>query len=547
MSSKHKKRKLRVVTTSLLSALVACHLQLAQAASDQSWSSAYEQGMQALSAETPGRAEQQFRKAVGLVKKQSNKSEDIDKCQLKLAESLKLLDRAGEARTILQSVLSRISKKSGADSASVEPILMELGSIEESAGNHSVAMNYYNRALNLTEKHYGPYSPMAAKALHGLGRVNGKTGRRDAASANYKRAISILSQSPNLEAADQLNVVMHEYKDLIRKDDTSDTDLIKDFQSDIMNDGMRPAKDGGSSYLRSGDSVTSSNRSASGGWKTAKSQPTSPGDRQDPQSLSGPVSSDWQHAQQTNSAKSQFQQQSDSQLTASRAGETSENTAVALRGIHLPASDDTLNPAFKVVSDTVFSQSRYRLSESQYQRMIATDINSLGPNHPSVANDLNGLAQLYVAQEKYREAKPLLTRALSIYRSTYGSSNVLTINTMSALASVEFQLNNIDDAVKLYRTALTAAQSTLGPNSIETAGILNGLAYLYFQQGQLDSSCTIYEWAVASTERAVGANNPLLAACLKDYAQVLRRLDKSSKASEVEARAGQILSQSKAL
>ncbi len=501
--------------------------------------------MQALSAETPGRAEQQFRKAVGLVKKQSNKSDDMDKCQLKLAESLKLLDRAGEARTILQSVLSRISKKSGADSASVEPILMELGSIEESAGNHSVAMNYYNRALNLTEKHYGPYSPMAAKALHGLGRVNGKTGRRDAASANYKRAISILSQSPNLDAADQLNVVMHEYKDLIRKDDTSDTDLIKDFQTDIMNDGTRPAKDGGSSSLRPGDALRS-NASPSSGWKTAKS-PASPRDRQDHQSLSGAVSSDWQHAQQSNSAKSQFQQQSDSQLTSSRAGETSENTAVALRGIHLPASDDTLNPAFKVVSDTVFSQSRYRLSESQYQRMIATDIDSLGPNHPSVANDLNGLAQLYVAQEKYREAKPLLTRALSIYQSTYGSSNVLTINTMSALASVEFQLNNIEDAVKLYRTALTAAQSILGPNSIETAGILNGLAYLYFQQGQLDSSCTFYEWAVASTERAVGANNPLLAACLKDYAQVLRRLDKSSKASEVEARAGQILSQSKAL
>jgi hypothetical protein len=64
---------------------------------------------------------------------------------------------------------------------------------------------------------------------------------------------------------------------------------------------------------------------------------------------------------------------------------------------------------------------------------------------------------------------------------------------------------------------------------------------LYFHQGQLEKACTFYEWAVASTERAVGKTDPLLAACLKDYAQVLRRLGKTESASAAELRAGQIL------
>lgn len=498
MKSKLAKTSLeKAIGSAALCLLASCWLAAPVAAKDeQSWSSAYQQGEQAINSQTPGQAEVFFRRALELAKKQTKDPASIDKCQLQLASSLKLQDKTGEARNILQSMLTRVTKVYGADDARLEPVLMELGSIEESAGNHSVAMSYYNRTLALTEKNYGPYSPAAAGALHSLGRLNGKAGNKDAAATNYKRAITILSKEPNLEAAEQLKVVMHDYSDLMKGTDQSDTDLIKDFQKDVFkNDGGKPSSDA---------------NSGSGN-------------------------------------KSQWQQQSESMLQSSRSSETDENTQVALRGLHLPSSDDTLKPAFKVVSDTVFSQSRYRMSESQYQRMIATDIDSLGPNHPSVANDLNGLAQLYIAQGKYSDAKPLLSRALSIYQPAYGNDNALTINTLAALASVEFHLRNFDQSVRLYRLALTGAQATLGPNSLETAQILNGLAYLYFHRGDLEKSSTFYQWAVASTERAVGENNPLLAACLKDYAQVLRRLDKDAKASEIEARAGSILEKPKQL
>lgn len=487
----------------------------AGAATIEAWSALCAEGDSALSSQSPSIAEQKYRQAVALVKKQSKNPEDLDKCLLKLASALTLLDRTGEARTILQQMLNQHQKKFGSNSSRLTAVLMGLGSIEEAAGDHTLAMSYYNRALAISEKNYGTYSPDAAFALRGIGRVHGKMGNKAAATDSYKRAITILSKEPNLEAAEQLKAVTHDYGDLLKGSDTSDKNLIDDFQKEIFNDRQplkSPATSG--SGTRIPDSETSSNSGASTRGST----------------LTGTVQSQWQ-------------QQSEQQLAQARNSDTNENEAVSLRGIHMPSSDAALKPAFKVVSDTIFQQNRYHLGEAQYQRMIAADTDSLGPNHPSVANDLNGLAQLYIAQKRFTEARSCLTRALAIYEATYQSQNVLTINTMASLASVESNLGNIPAATKLYREALSNAQETLGPNSLETAKILNGLAFLYYQQGQLDKASTFYQWAIASTEKAVGTKDPLLAACLKDYALVLRGLDKDNQASEVEQRAGRILSQ----
>lgn len=463
-------------------------------AADQNWSQYLDAGNSALAAENPAKAETAFRKAVELVKKQSKNQADEDKCLLQLANALALLDKTVEARNILAKMRERIVRVNGGNSKELSPVLMAIGSIEESAGDHEKAMDYYNQALKITEASYGAYSPALAGALHGLGRLNSKLGNRQAAASNYKRAITILSKSPNTEAANQLKGITHDYGDLIRGDENSDQELIKDFNETI---------------LKQGGSQSSGNNAA-------------------------PASSNWQS-------------QSEFRLKAEQSANTAENESVALRGIHLPTSGDvaTLKPMFKVISDNVFKDNRYKFSEEQYKRMIAADTDSLGPNHPSVANDLNGLAQLYMAQGNYSGARPLFEKALTIYEGSYGADNLLTLNTRAALATAEFQMGNIDTAAKLYQEALTRSQEVTGPNSIETAKILNGLAYLNFQRGDLDRAATLYEWAVPTTERAVGGNDPLLAACLKDYAQVLQRQGKTDKAAEILSRADRIQPQTR--
>lgn len=471
------------------------------------WSSYFTAGEKALSARKPAEAEKNFRKAAELARKQSRNPDDLDRCLIKRARALELLDRTGEARTILKNVLARISSKYGPESRNAVPVMVDLGSIEESAGDHDQAMAYYSKALKIIEKNYGPYSPLAARVLHGMGRVSIKNGNRQDAESHLKRAITILSKDPNLDAAAQLKGLMHDYDNLIKGDSKSDEDLIRDFDKDILDQKGKPA-----------------GRKPAGNSAQIGTEPAD--------TLRGPL------------GQSRLQQASRFALEASRREETDENELVAARSFQSPRGE-ALKAASRVVNDTVFNQERYEKGEAQYKRKVAVDIDSLGPYHPSVANDLSALAQLYISQKKFKKALPLLSRALSIYTDAYGSANLLTINTQAALASVEFQLGDLDESARHYRAALSQAQLTLGPDSLETAKILNGLAYLNYHQGKLEKARTLYEWAIASTEGAVGKKDPLVAACLTDYARLLHSLGRNKEASEAETRALRILAESK--
>ncbi len=477
--------------------------------SSVSWSQAYRAGENELREGKLEEAEAHFRQAIIHVSSQSKDPADNEKCTLKLADTLALRDKTEEAQALYKKLLASLSKRYGADSQQVVPVLFALGSIQEAAANHSAAMSYYRKALQINEKNWGPYSPAVADNLHRLGRATYKSGDKPGAEKHYKKAISILSKDASLTAATRLESLVHDYHDLLQGNDDSNKQLLRDFNRDI--------------YDRTGQErgLNPNSASDSGSSPGAGSGAASPN--------AGNKTSSWQ-------------EQKDENLKQTRQAQTDADPQIALRG---PIPDQSLKPAYDTVQSTIFKEKRYDAGEDNYKRMIATDIDALGPHHPSVANDSVGLAQLYISQGKYRDAAPLLNDALSIYEKTYGNNNSLTVTTAATLALVEFHLGNTEKAAELYRDALSNGQSVLGPNDLETANILNQLAYLYYHQGKLADSATFYQWAVSSTEGAVGNNDPLLAACLKDYAQVLKSLGKNEQAQELEARASKIGSSSR--
>lgn len=504
-------------------------LPLSAVAAPAVWSDFFTDGQKALEQQSLSLAESKFRKAYAYVLKQSKNPADEEKCMLKLAATLALEDKTVEAQALYQKLQRLLTSRYGAHSAPVAPVLMALGSLQEAEGDHSSAMSYYQQALSINESSYGPYSPYVASSLRRMGRASKKAGRIKDAETHYQRAISILSKDPNSDAASQLEGVMHDYGDLLKGNDNSNKDLIKDFQEDILNSKNPPSPP--PEKRIQGSVQNSAQYNAQNSITSTQSESERVELRQSIPSTAG--------------SQSQFQIASQNQLATSREGQTDANSAVALRGLIDPTSDRTLAPAYKVLSDSIFKQNRFEKGESYYKRMIAIDIDALGPNHPSVANDLNGLAQLYISQQRYKEAQPLLIRALPIYDETYGSNNLLTVNTKASLAFVELQLGNSDKAAELYKNALVQGKTALGPNSIETARILNNLAYSKYKQGNLDEARTFYEWAIASTEGAVGDKDALLAACLRDYAQVLRSLGRVQDATAAESRAARILAEAK--
>lgn len=470
----------------------------APAADSESWKQAYAKGEAAAANQDLVSAEQDYRKAYGLVASQNASPEDTAEVTRKLASVLALRDKTGEALELYGKLLVLQEKQYGRDSIKLAPVLFALGSIQEAAGDHDAAMVLYQRAVRINEKQWGPYSPEMGESLGRLARSAANVGKYDVSARHFKRAMAILSKQPGLEAANQLEAMIHDYADVLKHLDNSDSALIQDFKKDILKGAL---EDGSS------------------GSRLSKASPSA--------GVAG---------------QSAWRKQGDLAAGAGRKWQIEEDPKIVMRGLPDPGSDATLAPAFKVVENTIFKQDRFDKAEANYQRTIGTDIDSLGPNHPAVANDLIALAQLYITQLRYADAQPLLQRALPIYEQTYGASNPLTSKTKATLASVDLRLGDAQSAQQLYRSLLAGGQSALGPNSLETANVLNELAYLCYRDGKLQDAITFYGWALASAEGALGQKDPLVAACLQDYAQVLRTMGRTDEAAAAEMRAQQILS-----
>ena len=65
---------------------------------------------------------------------------------------------------------------------------------------------------------------------------------------------------------------------------------------------------------------------------------------------------------------------------------------------------------------------RYADADPLYKRALATWKKALGPDHPDVAQSVNNLADLYLAQGRYADAEPLYKRALASTPEQKGST-----------------------------------------------------------------------------------------------------------------------------
>jgi tetratricopeptide (TPR) repeat protein len=453
---------------------------------EQHWQILVSEGDINLNRQKLAQAEQCFINALKEIEHQSHSNDDKVKCLERLASTLVLENNTIDALPYYRKSLSLLEHTYGKDSPKIVPTLIALGSIFESDGDPKIAMEYYQRALHINEKHYGPLSPAVANSLYRLGHAQFNNGQTDQAEKHYKSSLNILMQQPSLSSSNQLADLLSDYGDLLRKNDNSDNSLISYFQREELKDRS-----------------------------------------QFPVPTTAVPYSAWQKQMTTMSDKSSVDQ-------------NDEEQKVLLRGFKQPFDNATLAPAYKIMADDLYGQHSYKEGEAYYERMVAVDVKSLGPNHPAVADDLTGLGLFYISQQKYTQAEPLFRRALAIYETVYGDKNLLVTRTRSSLAFVLNKLGKTQQAIALYSQALNKDNFISEPNNLQTARMLNELAFLYYSQGKLEEARTLYQWALASTKGAVGAQNILVAACLSDYSNVLRSLGLIAQADEISEQVREI-------
>ena len=71
-----------------------------------------------------------------------------------------------------------------------------------------------------------------------------------------------------------------------------------------------------------------------------------------------------------------------------------------------------------------------------FERSLAIEEKSLGPNHYNLAAPLDGLALLYVSQGDYEAAEPLHNRALAIREKVVGPHHLHVASSLENLADL---------------------------------------------------------------------------------------------------------------
>ncbi|MGH2668520.1 MAG: tetratricopeptide repeat protein, partial [bacterium] len=186
-----------------------------------------------------------------------------------------------------------------------------------------------------------------------------------------------------------------------------------------------------------------------------------------------------------------------------------------------------------------FLHARAELSAAEplLRRALAIDEQNYGPDDPTVAIDLNNLAQLLQDTNRLEEAEPLLRRALAIVEKTLGPEHPELAAALNNLALLLKATHRLEYAEPLLRRALEIDEQSYGPEHPEVAPALNNLAQLLQDTDRLEDAEPLMRRALAIDEQSYGPEHPRVAIRLNNLATLLQATHRLEEAEPLMRRA----------
>jgi tetratricopeptide (TPR) repeat protein/CHAT domain-containing protein len=210
---------------------------------------------------------------------------------------------------------------------------------------------------------------------------------------------------------------------------------------------------------------------------------------------------------------------------------------LALREAALGPDHPSVVEALNGLADLYRAQGRYVDAEPLYRRALSSTEKDLGADHLSVATSLNGLAELYRLQGRMTEAEPLYKRSLAIREGALGGGHADVSQSLNGLALLYQAQGRLLDAEPLFKRSLAIREATVGPNHLTFATALNSLAELYRLQARFAEAEPLYARSLAIRETVVGAHHPSVATALNNIALLFVTQGRTADAEPLYARA----------
>jgi tetratricopeptide (TPR) repeat protein len=180
-------------------------------------------------------------------------------------------------------------------------------------------------------------------------------------------------------------------------------------------------------------------------------------------------------------------------------------------------------------------------AEPLLRRALKIREKSYGLDHPDVAASLNNLAGLLWAAEQYAEAEPIFRRSLAIREQSLSPNDPTVAESLRNLAALLWATNRLAEAEPLLRRALTIDLNNYSLDDPNVASDLDGLAELLRCMNQPDEAERLFRQALAIREQHLGSYDPSTALTLNNLASLLRSVKRLDEGEAFYQRALKIL------
>lgn len=174
------------------------------------------------------------------------------------------------------------------------------------------------------------------------------------------------------------------------------------------------------------------------------------------------------------------------------------------------------------------------------QRALEISTSALGDDHPTIATRLSNLGLILSAQKRSTEAKPLLERALAIDERVYGADDPGVATDLSSLGVALTELGEPSQAEPLFRRAISLNEATYGEHHPNIATDLTNLGVALIASRRFREAVGVYQRALAIDEAVYGAEHPVVASDLRSLSVALTGLGRYEEAKVLRERAERI-------
>ncbi|HLT90105.1 MAG TPA: serine/threonine-protein kinase [Woeseiaceae bacterium] len=164
----------------------------------------------------------------------------------------------------------------------------------------------------------------------------------------------------------------------------------------------------------------------------------------------------------------------------------------------------------------------YAPSIDMLEKSLELRMETLGSDHPTVAQAKNELAAALIRKAEYTRARTLLEESLELNRREQGAASREVAENLYNLAELHLAMGELDSAERYAKESIDIYTPIQAEHAIELAEAKNALARILQVRGDLDRTEALLREAIGIVEARAGSDHPLMAYYLQNLGVLLK-------------------------